>query len=146
MNVQELATKYLKHFKQKKRDNGETFYCLDGRAPQALKDLVQSAHDRMFPDDFRYSFIHDALIMFSEQEDVEDAISNIEPDCYTSDLLRWVSSHHNRIGYVDEQASELGHSEQGLVGDMMQGQVYERAEIANSVLSSLRDIVEDIAA
>jgi len=146
--IQELAADYLKQFEHKKRINGASFYSLKDSAPKELKELVQAAHEGMSPDDYKYEYALDALYMLSESENdgMENRINEIEADSYTSDLLAWVSSNLERLGYVDEQARELGHSAIGAAGDLMQGQVYERVKIANSVFDSMREIMDEMGA
>lgn len=144
--VQELAESFLKHFEQKTRDNGDTFYCLKDDAPEALQDLVREAHGRMFPDDYKYEFIHDALIAISENDDAENAVSELEEDCYNSGLLRWLASHHERETYVNNAVGEYGHSDGGILGDIGQGQRMEKQELGHAVLEQLNSILEDMAA
>ncbi len=142
-----LATLALEHFETFTRsDSNEHFYKLTDTRPEWLYDLVQSAHDGMFPDDFKYEFIHDALSIIAEDDYDEDRVSesiDSDVDVYTHRLLSWISSNLGRMSYVDDAVSEYGWPEQGLSQALMQGQYREREEVYNAVCSALDDVDDE---
>jgi hypothetical protein len=138
--VPELATQYLAYFELKERTNGDKFYCLTDNRPDKLYELVQQAHGDFIPDDYKYEFIHDALTMLSEvdneatEDDMQELGYHIEADYYTSELLKWVSSHGARIAYCDDAI------EQGIdsfTNVLMTAQQVERQEVYAEVLTIL---------
>lgn len=143
MTIQELARQYADLFVTKKRDNGDTYLCieLDDKNPE-LMDLIRNAHDGLMPDDYKYQFIHDALEAIALVE-VEDDLNNIdlEPDIYNCDLLKWVSSNLTRAAYVDDAIRDYEYD--GLFNALQNGQSYEKNEVLHSVLSSLTSIIEN---
>ena len=66
------------------------------------QELFFYAHGDMLPDDFRYKMIHDVLCnMDEDDEDPIDMLESLIP-INSSDLLAWISSNLNRIGYCDD--------------------------------------------
>lgn len=67
-------------------------------------------------------------------EDINDSIlSDLEPDVYTYDLLQWLSSNLNRMGYVDEvlvdEFEYLTKDNRNLSYLLMAGQLKEMIEV-----------------
>ncbi len=150
MDTQELATHALTFLESKVRpaqgDNPETrFYTLTERHPTWVKDMVYTAHDDMMPNDYKYQYVVDTLDALSEGQDPDDGMSDIEADIYNYALLKWLQSHGERVGFVDEAVSEFGHHpEMGMMGDIMMGQVQEKQQVWQSVVSSLRERLDAI--
>lgn len=140
-DTQKKAAKWLTYFKTKKRDNGDKFYVLSDKRPQELYDLVYKTHDGMLPDDYKYEFICDALYRIMEYEDLDTAADEIDADCYTSDLLKWVGSNLTRAVYVEEAVKEFGCESKDfdLFKVIAWGQVQEKRE----VFSMVRNAVEE---
>lgn len=77
------------------------------------RDIIFGAHLDRLPCDDVYDRIEDILCNFTECEDEDEArdrLYEIEPDCYTSDLTKWLASNINNVYYLDE-AIELGFKE-----------------------------------
>ena len=150
MDTQELATYALRFLESKVRpargDDPETrFYTLTKRYPTWVYDMVHTAHEDMMPNDYKYQYVVDTLDALSEGQDPDDGLSDIEADVYNYDLLRWLQSQGERVGFVDEVVSELGHHpDMGMMGDIMMGQVQEKQQVWQSVVSSLRERLEAI--
>ncbi len=150
MDTQELAAHALRFLESKVRpargDERETrFYTLTERYPTWVQEMVRTAHEDMMPNDYKYQYVVDTLDALSEGRDPEDGLSEIEADVYNYDLLTWVQSHGERVGFVDEVVSELGHHpEMGLIGDIMMGQVQEKQQVWQSVVSSLHERLDAI--
>jgi predicted DNA-binding protein len=143
VTVQELADEYYKNFEKKKRDNGEEFWVKKDGAPEELGELVREAHGDMFPDDYKYEFIEEALARISETEDENSLESpELEPDVYTHDRLKWLSSNLGRPYYVDEAIKDFGKADT-IIDDIGMGQLKEKEEVYFAVLQGLKKILED---
>lgn len=136
--LQKLAGEVSAMFQQKKRDTGAEFWTVKDGSPKWVTDMCREAHGDMLPDDYKYEFIVGALDALSNYEDPDDIESEIEPDPYTHDLYKWLASNLTRAYYVDEAVKNLGHSEQGIVGDIGCGQYDEKRE----VFAIVRDFLE----
>src|SRR3990167_1208703 len=132
--IQDLAAETAEWFTEGKRDK-EEFVKLKDKAPQWIKDMVREAHEGMLPDDHKYDFVLRALYHISDTKDPDSP--ELEPDVYTGDLLNWLASNLERAGFVDEAVGELGHSEQGIIGDIMLGQVHEMEQVYSVALQAL---------
>lgn len=113
-------------------------------APHWLTELVHEAHGDMLPDDYRYEVIREALgAIHDASGDLDQAGTEFadEADVYNADLLRWVGSHSDRPGYVDEALSEYGEARDFYHGLQM-GQYAERDEVYGLVLAFLRRMTE----
>lgn len=113
--IQRIAREASAQFHTLRDDKGEPVrregvevMIRDSNADDALQAMCREAHGDMFPDDWRYSFIVEALNMIEENENLDDCADEIYADVYTSDRLAWLASHLERAGYVDEAVNELG--------------------------------------
>jgi hypothetical protein len=132
-NVNELAKDALGWFITDARDNGEEFIKTKEGRPDWLKNLIFTVHDGMLPDDYRYKFIEDALIMIADQdEDTDLDCPEIEADIYTSDLTKWLHSRNDRVYYLTE-ALETFEIKDGFWA-LQEAQLREREEVYYSVL------------
>ncbi|MBU8871358.1 MAG: hypothetical protein KOO60_10890 [Gemmatimonadales bacterium] len=116
-----------------------------------IADLCRDAHGDMFPDDWRYTFIHDALICIEEREElspddwsgyVHEAVDGMV-DVYNANLTDWLGSHSLRPCYVDQGVGEAGHSET-VIQSLQVGQYTERMEVFYSVLNSLGKQLDEL--
>jgi len=77
--------------------------------PEWVVDLCRTAHGEMFPDDWRYEFIQDALNWLEEDgndpDDFTADLDSLYP--YTADRTNWLASGHRFI-YCDEAMEEYG--------------------------------------
>ncbi len=147
MTIQELATNYCMMFGRKERPNGDKFTCVKDEYDndETLKQLIRDAHGDHMPDDFIYDTIIEALDTIGDTvADYDLNYLNMEADVYNSDLLKWLASHSDRVGYCDEILAEYGH---GINLDLMEiiqhAQQREKEEILHSVIESLETILED---
>ncbi|MCP5468559.1 MAG: hypothetical protein H7A32_04745 [Deltaproteobacteria bacterium] len=142
--IAKKAEELLIYFKKITRDNGEEIYTLQAGAPQELKDLVYAAHGDFLPDDFRYETIHSALCAFADchfDEELDEI--KVEADIYNHELLKWLSSNLNRIGYCDDAIVEFGLQSNDLMTLITYGQRMEIDEIVASVRESLIELCEE---
>jgi hypothetical protein len=142
--VNELAREALEWFitDTRDRDNGEEFIKTKDGRPDWLENLIFTAHDDMLPDDYRYKFIEDALIMIADQdEDADLDRPEIEADIYTSDLTKWLHSRNDRVYYLTEALEEY-EIKDGFRA-LQAAQLREREEVYFSVLNGLRELCEN---
>lgn len=133
----------LNDFEQKERQDGSKFYAI--KDSSALKEKYQEicheAHGDMMPDDFKYAFIVEALEQIADMtEDCEpiDCLYEIEADCYTSDLTKWLNSSNSRVYYLTEALEEYGIKD-GFKA-LTAAQQKEKLEVALSILNSLENM------
>lgn len=127
-------------FHVKTRDNGDTFYCGKDNVPHYISDLCRDAHDGMMPDDYKYQYIVEALEYIDDNLDpLDDSLDDIdcyyacEPDYMNHDLLKWLSSHLDRMEYVDHVLS--GMETHTLSTALMIAQIEERTEVMQAVIN-----------
>lgn len=110
-------------FTTRTRDNGSTFVTLEDNAPEWLRDAVREAHDGEMPNDWRFETCRAIWQGLAETPDVDHSeLADSLVDIYTADLLAWMAGDISRTAYVDETTANIGHSDQGLAGDIMAGQ------------------------
>jgi len=137
--VNELAKEALKSFETGTRDNGEKFVKTKDGRPEWLTNLIFTAHGGMVPDDHRYKFIEDALIIIANNDqEAELDCPEIEADIYTSDLTKWLHSRNDRVCYLTEALEEY-EIKDGFQA-LQSAQLLEREEVYYSVLNSLREL------
>ena len=138
-DVHEVAKDALTYFET----DGEHIKLKDSR-PNWVYQMVYEAHNGMFPDDFKYEYVKDALSLLSETNS-DNARELIESDIYTSDLLLWLASNANRLAYCDEAAGEFGcPAEAEMTERISLGQHWEREEVFGYVLSALEAQAEGV--
>lgn len=146
--VIELAETYQDQFEFKTRNEDETYVAVksDAEDHEQLKSLIEEAHGDFLPDDYRHRFVYDALIAIAEcdpTDELDDAFQWIEPDVYTSDLVKWFGSNTQRIGYVNEVRDDYGCTNfDSVVDEIRAGQERERHEVYHTVLTTLRNHAE----
>lgn len=142
MTVQKLASEALKFYEQR----GDGVWYHTEHVPDWVEDITYEAHGRMMPDDWKYRFVADALELISTSDEgyEEDAAEEWEPDIYSRDLLKWVSSNLKRKGYVDEAVGVWGWPKEGLSMALVLGQRLEFEEVFYFVLNRLRERLDEI--
>ncbi len=135
------AAEHVGDFLITKKRGDKTIVVLKDSAPQWVEDTAFEAHAGMIADDYKYEYINEALDRFFEEDDPDVVFENIEADVYNYDLLTWVASHGERPGYVDEATQEIGHSDLGMIGDLMLGQIREKDEVFGIIRMKLEDLV-----
>lgn len=123
------------------RDNGEKFYHLRDGSPEWMTEVCRKAHGEMFPDDWRYQFISDAVDMLAESDDWDDCRSEIESDIYTGQLMAWLASRTDRFEYCDQFVEEMGSEGRDTLERISGGQWMERCEVFELVAQALADFV-----
>lgn len=121
-------------------------------APEWVRELVQSAHGDMFPDDWRYDAIRSALgsihddgDSYSDPSDHEHEWADGYVDVYTSARYAWLASNLTRQGYIDDAVSDLGIEPTSDVAQMIgYGQYVEAREVFASVVAQLEARLEAV--
>jgi len=139
-SIKDLASHFEGFFIKKQRDNGEDFWIVES-APDELKELIRDAHEDMFPDDYKYEFIREALLDFASYEDIDSAIDNIEADPYTAGLTHWLASDINRVYYLTEAIEQYEPKDGFQV--LTLAQYDEKREVYSSVQNSLEKIMDE---
>jgi hypothetical protein len=142
MSIKTLAKECLEYLVTKTRTNGDSFVCFKDDRPDWMQTLARKSHADQLPNDFRYDFIESALTALANHNDLDDARDSIEADIYTSELTAWLHSRNDRLEYVNEAVSELGHSKT-IDGDLMLGQLWERQEVFSLVVEYLESIDDE---
>lgn len=142
MSVQKLADEAYEYLR---RDEGRDIVLPVDGAPTWFTDLCRSAHGEMWPDDWRYEFIGDALAAFSECVDPEEC----EPDVddlypYTHDRLRWIGSRLDRMSYCDEAMEETGGEFTDTAALIALGMWWEMWEVWGLVRQALADRLAEV--
>lgn len=152
-SISTLATEVHEQFETRTRDSGESFVTLKEGAPEWMRDLAMEAHGDFLPEDWRYEAIRAAVAHIGDTDaETEDDLSDESHefadgnvDVYNADRFRWLASNLNRAGYVDEAVEELGHSGQGITGDIGYGQYAELQEVFAIVVQSLQARLDELA-
>ena len=152
---QELASAFYKAFVRKERNEpnefgNKDFYSLADKSPSWMVDAIRDAHDAggIFPNDWVYDACHS---MISHMDDVEpenwdDSVSDWADgavDVYNAERARWLASHLAFGGIVDDAVAELGHSDQGVYGDIGIGQYRFLEQIASALIAAVRAETEN---
>ncbi|MEO6811041.1 MAG: hypothetical protein ABI353_18175 [Isosphaeraceae bacterium] len=143
--ISEAAAEARSHFTSKTRNDGSAFWSCDhDTTPEWVQDMARAAHGEMFPDEWRYAFIVEALDLLEEDEDAEP-----DADVCTSNLTAWLASRNDRLGYCDDAREEFAIREDATLFDRLQaGQLAERSEVHQAVHAALMtrmDFVDDDA-
>ena len=142
--TQDYAKEALTYFERITRSNDSEAYTTKPETPEWLTDLIRTAHGDLMPDDWKYEFIHDALLHFEDNdfddEDLPEAIDSCV-SIYNHELLKWVSSNLNRSSYVDDAVNEwMGDKHFDLYEALAAGQYKEIEEVFHSVGDSLKEL------
>lgn len=112
---------------------------------ECLMLRVHSAIDDRLPDDWIYNSAASIAQRFTEYdfETADDlrenasAVADSEVDVYNTDLAAWLASHLDNAALVDEAVEEMGHSDQGIFGDIAIGQYVALERIANALVDAI---------
>lgn len=105
MEMLEMAKVALAAFEWAERPNGDRYIRIREGSPEWVKDMMHDCHDDMFPDDYRYEYIYEALdSLVCEDGDESSASEHL----HSNDLLGWLGSHPKRIGEVNDWITQNG--------------------------------------
>jgi hypothetical protein len=138
-SVKALATAARGWFETNTRTStGKEFWCVKDGAPEWVEDMAMEAHGGMGADDWRYTFIVEAL---DSLEDSDPDEIDMEPDVYTYELTDWLGSRADRYSYCDEAMEEVGGEFIGTIDLLQSGQVREKREVLDSIVHTLESMV-----
>jgi hypothetical protein len=73
-----------------------------------ITEMIFTVHDGLFPDDYIYEFVVDALGALSDCDgDLDSAREGTEADVYTSRLTAWLHSNNLRMYFMQEVLDEF---------------------------------------
>lgn len=148
--IQELAKQCQSYMEQGQRTDKNCphplYYYSKDTAPQWFKDLCYKAHkiDDILPNDYIYDYIKEAIDIIANNENPQDVIYEIEPDCMTFDLLQWVSNNLCFMTWADNVLKE-GFEPKSLSALLQMAQANHKQAIANNVLISLEEHLKHIS-
>jgi hypothetical protein len=144
--VLELAKEAYGFARKDTRADGVTSYWhFEDERPEWILDMSRAAHDNgsMFPDDWRYEFIVDALAALYDAEDgadLDELAYTLDSSSYSA--TSWLASHGYRPGYVDDAVEELGDPSTGVLDMIRMGMAAEQREVFGQVLAFLREYAD----
>ena len=142
--------KYIRQFEKGVRiDSGESFWKLVDDRDEKLENLLFEIHKAVgfgtlvFPSDWVYDVTLEAFQNLSEYSDWDDMITEVEPDYYYCDQMKWISENGFAPNWVDEAKELIGHS--NFYKEIMQGQCLCKQAIYREVVDfANREIVESL--
>ena len=147
--IKRLASEARGAMETRTREDGTSYVTAKDEGPGWVLDLAHEAHGGMLPDDWRWSCIRAALAHIADSDDPEDEAGEFADgmvDTYTAGRLRWLASHLDRPGYVDQAADEHGAPDpDDLMGRIGMGQYVEAREVYDLVWRFLSDRADDDA-
>lgn len=147
--LQALAQTMYDAFERKERDEknefgDKHFYSLVKGSPQWMVDAIREAHDHanIMPNDWVYDACHTIIGHMSDtdSDSWDDSVSEWADgsvDVYNADRARWLAANLAFGGIVDEAVEELGHSDQGVYGDIGIGQYRLLEGIAGALVAAV---------
>ena len=142
--IQTLAKEIYNNMKYKERTNGKKYCCLKNDI-EWQRDIIRESHLGRMPSDDVYDRINTILGVIYEldeeanEDDIREAIYQIEPDCYTSNLTAWLHSDNRNVYYLDE-ALEMGCTDGFALLACAQKAYIE--EIANNLVNAIQEYIE----
>ncbi len=140
--IQTIAKVMLDNLEHKTRTDGSDYVC-NKVSVDWQKDIIHKAHEDKLPNDYTYQFIEDALLVLADSDpgEEEDAIYEIEPAVYTSELTRWLNSRCDRVYYIEEAVKEHGQTDGFQI--LMTAYGIEQQEVARLVLQGIREYIKE---
>lgn len=128
---------YNEYFTVKKRFNRDKLIVVKrDDSPKDLEDLIYEIHNifDVMPDDWIYETIRDAFrafeVDYDKDIDLEEILSEMEPDIYNDDLTEWARSSY-AINAIDEAVEEYGSKD--FINSMQVGQLRVKDQIYREV-------------
>ena len=144
--IQQIAAEMLDNLELKTRDDGSRFYA-EKTTIEWQQDIIRGAHLDRMPSDDIYERIYNILERLSEldeqadEDEARDTIYEIEPDCYTSDLTKWLHDNINNVYYLEEAISQGATTGFDLLA--IAQQIYIQ-EIGNDLLNGITEHISEL--
>lgn len=133
-------------FERKTRTSGESFYVLKDGSPEWMTDLIYEVHSGALPEDELYEMIRDSVQAISEldndadeDEAINEAIDEMEPDFENAKLARWLIGNFE---YADQALEEFGKPE-SIFALLQYAQMVHIREVGYNVVSALKDTLDE---
>lgn len=149
-----LARTFANAFEERARPNapGENMVRIRRGQPAWVELVVREAHQQgaMLPDDTRYRLIMAVAPLLAEaleeeRGEVESVELEGELSVYTKDLLDWLASHPERMGYADEALRSFtglhGPTHRSMEEALRYAQLLELEEITTQIFAGLRRVM-----
>lgn len=76
---------------------------IEGGAVGWVNKTIRECKGSEFRNEFTHRFMQEAAVALIENEGhFEKALETIEGDCYTDELMKWLSSSPSRVGLMDD--------------------------------------------
>ena len=144
ITIQTVAEEMYNNLERKTRKDESVFYaCKESIEWQT--DIIHKAHGEYMPNDFIYDTIHTVLSNISDlgvdstEEEAQEVIYQLEPDCYTANLTAWLHDNNNNVYYLTE-ALETGVTD-GFQALAIAQQIHIQ-EIAGLLVQGIIDYIE----
>lgn len=145
----QVAAEWIEMFERRKKNDGDEIWTLrdgaaggDWESRHPLRATIREAHGDMSPDDHKYRFVVESLSAIMDHDgDIDEARNSVEADINHADLFKWLASHAERPGYVDDYVTNygFGHS---IMETIQCGQWLEKTEVFDIVARYVEDEAE----
>lgn len=150
--LETVAKEFAEAFEARERNEpneygDKTFYTLKNGSPKWMTDAIHKAHGDIMPNDWIYeqcSRVADRMAEY-RPETWDDSMSEWADslvDVYNGARARWLASNLAFGEMVDEAVEAMGHSDQGIYGDIGIGQYVMIERIASALIQAVRDQLE----
>lgn len=142
-----VAQEIYDNMEYKERDNKERYCCLKDHDIQWQSDIIRESHLDRMPSDDIYDRINTILGVIYDldeeaiEQDIQEALSEIEPDCYTHDLTKWLNLDNRNVYYLDE-AIQTGVNDGFQLLAIAQSNYIQ--EIGNALISAIQEYIDNI--
>ncbi len=148
--VYSLANEIYQQLEIRNYKGQEDRYFFKDGSPEWMKNFIVDALYKASTDlDTGYAMANRVLGALadccddeSDENDYREAISEIEPDVYTSELTSWLNSSNKHVHYLDEALSEFGGELDGFQV-LSIAQKLQIEEIGGLLLQELLALAED---
>lgn len=144
--IKSVAQEMYDNFELKEREDKSKYY-VTKESIQWQTDIIREAHLDRMPSDGIYDVIHTVICNLSDideditEDDVRRIIYQMEADCYTSNLTKWLNSDNRNIYYLT-QALEEYESKEGLQALSIAQQCFIQEigmEVLNGIIAHLEE-------
>lgn len=163
MNKQEKAQQLFNLFQHKTNAKGEIYLCLEDKAQedkQIYSTLLNLIYDSGLSENFSYKQVYESLELIANinaeelglegdklEEYIEERISEMESDIYTSNLTAWLNESINHVACLQEALEELASNASNEINpstafDLLAlAQYMAKTEVARNVNNALDKLI-----
>ena len=129
------------------RKGGSRYAHVIDDAPKWITEVIHEVHGDKLPDDTVYDFVHRIVSHLEgygdediSADELREALYELEPDVYTSNLTEWLNARADHVFYLTEALEEYDIKEGSQL--LMAAQSLQIQEIGNELLGLLEDMAE----